>query len=315
MGYVYLVKNKTTGLKYIGCKYAKNRCNPKHFFIDYFTGSKCVKLLIEMYGAKDFHHKILYQNDDYYAVLKEERRLIEKILHRDDYINLHPNFLIDDKELSDKIIENQRKVARLMGLYCVVMKIGFFGYSKEKRKEISSKGGKKAAIINKKRGTGIFNPELRKRQHKTLKEKQVSAYYDPALRSEISSKGGKKSVYTIEYYMNAGMSEEEAKKALSQFQSELGKRGGPKNKGFRWYNDGINSYKYTMKMQKEKSFDKFISETNYIPGFIKKNEKRIWVNDGTVNRLVLEEELEILNLKRGRLGDRAKYGNKNKKNK
>jgi hypothetical protein len=31
-------------------------------------------------------------------------------------------------------------------------------------------------------------------------------------------------------------------------------------KGFKWYNDGENSFKYTVKQQKIKSFDLFLKE-------------------------------------------------------
>ena len=43
-------------------------------------------------------------------------------------------------------------------------------------------------------------------------------------------------------------------------QRERGKRGGVKNKGFIWYTDGVNSYKYTKKEQEELSFDQFLQQ-------------------------------------------------------
>lgn len=46
----------------------------------------------------------------------------------------------------------------------------------------------------------------------------------------------------------------------SNLQSELGKRGGPKNKGFIWINDGNVSIKYTKIMQNNKSIEEFILE-------------------------------------------------------
>lgn len=47
----------------------------------------------------------------------------------------------------------------------------------------------------------------------------------------------------------------------SKVQSENGKRGGVKNKGFKWYNDGISMYKYTAKQQEIESFELFIART------------------------------------------------------
>lgn len=46
----------------------------------------------------------------------------------------------------------------------------------------------------------------------------------------------------------------------SKIQSELGKRGGPKNKGFVWLTDGKNSIKYSKKLQNEKTVEEFIKE-------------------------------------------------------
>jgi len=45
-----------------------------------------------------------------------------------------------------------------------------------------------------------------------------------------------------------------------KLQSELGKRGGPKNKGFIWLTDGKIGIKYTKKMQKEKSVEDYLKE-------------------------------------------------------
>lgn len=117
-------------------------------------------------------------------------------------------------------------------------------------------GGKVAAIRNKKLGAAIFDPEVRKKQHDTLKRKQVSAFYDPTLRYDISSKGGLNSLFSEKYRKRNNISEEEFK----QQQSERGKIGGKGNKGFKWYNDGNKSYKYTLKMQNELSFDDFLKQ-------------------------------------------------------
>ncbi len=44
----------------------------------------------------------------------------------------------------------------------------------------------------------------------------------------------------------------------SNFQSEQGKKGGIKNKGFRWYNNTIKTFKYTSREQEILSFDEFL---------------------------------------------------------
>lgn len=68
----------------------------------------------------------------------------------------------------------------------------------------------------------------------------------------------------------------------SKVQSELGKRGGPKNKGFRWYNDGVDNFKYTTMMQKDLSFEDFLKENpNYKEGRCLFNNCYLaWFNDG-----------------------------------
>ena len=156
-----------------------------------------------------------------------------------------------------------------------VQKIGFHGISEEDRLKNCSRGGLAAGKINKENGTGIFDPEVRKRQHKTLKEKQISAFYDPILRKEIASTGGKNGLFSKNYSERNGISDEERKKA----QSERGKLGGPKNKGFRWYNDGIKDYKYSPREQEKIQFDEFIKNNQQfkpsrkpIKGYNKNNE-------------------------------------------
>jgi hypothetical protein len=45
-------------------------------------------------------------------------------------------------------------------------------------------------------------------------------------------------------------------------QSENGKRGGPKNKGFRWYHDkNGQQFKYTKKQQEVEDFESFLIRT------------------------------------------------------
>ena len=109
----------------------------------------------------------------------------------------------------EKLVEKARELG-----------VGIHSQTEIERKVAASMGGKAA--------------------QKTLKEKKISAFYDPLLRFMISSKGGKVGAFT-----------------MSNIQSELGKRGGVKNKGFKWYNNGTNSFKYTLKMQEVLPFSLF----------------------------------------------------------
>jgi hypothetical protein len=50
-------------------------------------------------------------------------------------------------------------------------------------------------------------------------------------------------------------------------QAERGKKGGPKNKGFKWYTNGADNFKYTPKQQLVLSFDNFLQQnTEYRKG-------------------------------------------------
>lgn len=52
-------------------------------------------------------------------------------------------------------------------------------------------------------------------------------------------------------------------------QAERGKKGGVKNKGARWYNDGVTLFKYTAAQQEVESFDDFIARTGFKKGRLK----------------------------------------------
>ena len=67
----------------------------------------------------------------------------------------------------------------------------------------------------------------------------------------------------------------------SATQSENGKRGGPKNKGFLWYTDGVNVYKYTKREQEIQPFEKFTKLKGFRAGRLKISTR--WYNDGTAN--------------------------------
>ena len=272
--YVYIVKNLTTGLKYIGCQYGK-KADPNNLWKKYFTSSKLVKKLIEVYGKEDFQYRIIKIFDNDFSTLEYERKLLTIAIYKDDYLNLHKNFVHSSEEKYLLHKTKMKKIHTFYGKLQAILKIGFHGISEEDRLKNCSRGGLAAGKINKENGTGIFDPEVRKRQHKTLKEKQISAFYDPILRKEIASTGGKNGLFSKNYSERNGISDEERKKA----QSERGKLGGPKNKGFRWYNDGIKDYKYSPREQEKIQFDEFIKNNQQfkpsrkpIKGYNKNNE-------------------------------------------
>lgn len=311
MAYVYFLKNKTTGLKYIGIRYAKN-CKKEEFWVSYFTSSKIIKTLIELYGKEDFEYRIIREFECGYEALKYENKLNRLAVTKKDYCNLHYNFIGEQsKEQFTSVLDKQKKSASLYGKLSYLNKTGIHKFSKEEKKIFCKMGGYKAAAINRKLNRAIFDPEVRKKQHETLKREQKSAYYDPVLKKEICSKGGKAGPFSSSYYVKNGLSESDRINA----QRERGKKGGPKNKGFKWYNDGKKSFKYTLKQQNEKDYDLFLKENNYFPGKLSNHKGLIWVNDGIKNYMIEEKFFDKTKFKPGRLGDRSKYnGHKNKKN-
>jgi hypothetical protein len=115
----------------------------------------------------------------------------------------------------------------------------------------------------------------------------------------ISSKGGKSSGQ----FQNR------------EFQSIQGKKGGKKNKGFRWYNDGISSFKYNLKQQETQTFESFVKDNNYNIGRMKMESRR-WYNDGIRNYFLTLDDDRQFTLTKGLLPEnREKYnGHKNKNN-
>lgn len=259
MSYVYFIKNKTTGLKYIGVKYSKG-CDSKLFWITYFTSSKSIKLLIELFGKEDFLIKILKEFDNKYDALKYEQKLLDLATKKEDYLNMHNNFLGSLNE--EQLEENRKKQkisASIAGLLCIKNKTGIFSLSKEEKLKSCSDGGKIAAKVNKLLNQAIFNEDIRKKQHQSLKDKQISAFYNPSTRHEISKKGGLNGRFSKEYFKKNNLPEGQR----IEEQRKRGKVGGAKNTGFIWYNDLQKSYKYTKKQQSELSFEDFLKQNSH----------------------------------------------------
>lgn len=238
--YVYLIKNKSTGLKYLGVRYAKG-CHPNDLWTTYFTSSTSVHKLIEQFGKEDWYVKVIHKfpNNPNAAILKEAS-YFKYIKQRDDYINLcYSSGIID--------LRVHSRAGKIGGSVVYARKIGIFRDEKE-RKKWASMGGKIGGKRQADLGLGFH-------QYKN----------NPELHKKWSSMGGKKSGVF----------------ANSIYQSEFGKRGGIKNKGFIWINDGVKSYKYTKKQQTEKSLEQFLVENpNYKKGRVNAKNK---INKKTID--------------------------------
>ncbi len=103
-------------------------------------------------------------------------------------------------------------------------KIGICSQDLEKRRQWASLGGKAGGKVQHEKKIGI---------HKQTKEERLA----------LASIGGKRGAFT-----------------QTAWQSEFGKRGGPKNKGFVWLTNGVDNIKYSKRQQETKSVCVFLKE-------------------------------------------------------
>lgn len=104
---------------------------------------------------------------------------------------------------------------------------------------------------------------------KKLEELKICSYYNEELRRKASDRGREKAKEMCVGFYD------------SKLQSELGKRGGPKNKGFVWITDGKINIKYTRPMQEKQSVEEFLEENKTFEiGRVEKTEKVTCPNCG-----------------------------------
>lgn len=96
-------------------------------------------------------------------------------------------------------IELQKRHGRKAGVICRDRKIGIFGLSPERKKEIAIEAGKLGGKVTvercKKNGTGIFSKESRKKLHIILKAKKVG-FYNPETGRKAGKVGGPRAAIT-----------------------------------------------------------------------------------------------------------------------
>lgn len=268
---IYYTVYKTTNLIndkiYIGVHKTKNPND------DYLGSNEILKSDIQQYGKNNFKKEILFVFDNEEHMWNKERELVnEEFISRDDTYNIGlggmgwtglGRYIVENKVgiLSDDYLNNKKSE---------VSKRVLSNRTPEDRYKMASTGGKKGSETQMKNKSGIFG--------KTKEERSEHGKY---ANSKLKEKG-------LGFYS-------------SKTQSELGKRGGPKNKGFRWYNDGSKDYKYTAKQQAELSFEEFLSENpEYRPDRLKREYKpreksrgKRTLTNGVKNIMLFEEEAKI----------------------
>ena len=88
MAYTYYLKNKITGEKYYGVRYAKD-CNPAELWVTYFSSSKVVARRIASYGNDSFEFEIRKVFETGQQARNWEERVLRRldVLRRPDWLN------------------------------------------------------------------------------------------------------------------------------------------------------------------------------------------------------------------------------------
>lgn len=93
--YTYLIKHIPTNTFYYGVRYSKD-CDPKDFWVKYFTSSNKVKQLRKQYGDDSFIFEIRKEFDSVEKAIHWEERVLRrmKIPHRNDFLNHRYSYAI-----------------------------------------------------------------------------------------------------------------------------------------------------------------------------------------------------------------------------
>lgn len=262
---VYQTTNQINDKIYIGVHKTENPND------SYLGSNRILKDAVKKYGQENFTKEVLYIFDNEEDAFNKERELVsEEFVPRKDTYNIG----LGGKGWTG------------LGLYTKENKIGYQALpfdekskiqkrvqserDPEKRQKMCSEGGKVGGSLAVKNKTGIHN-----------------------LSKEQRSLNGKRAA-DRQKELGVGFFSKET-------QSELGKRGGPKNKGFRWYNDGEKDYKYTKREQDHLSYEDFLQQNpQYTQDRLKRDFKerpkskgKRTLTNGIQNIMLLENEASV----------------------
>lgn len=112
--YTYYIYCKPINKGYYGVKYSKN-CNPKDFFVKYFTSSKIIHLLLETYGKDAFHYEIRKTFKTPKQALEWEQKVLRRmgVMKNSFWLNrglsgANPNFYNKGEEPWNKGVPNNK---------------------------------------------------------------------------------------------------------------------------------------------------------------------------------------------------------------
>src|ERR1700674_5677514 len=88
MPYTYYLKNRVTGEKYYGVRYAVG-CDPSELWVTYFSSSKWVKDRISKYGSSSFDFEVRKTFDSVKTALAWEEKVLRRlnVTKNDSWLN------------------------------------------------------------------------------------------------------------------------------------------------------------------------------------------------------------------------------------
>lgn len=226
--FVYVVRNRTTGLFYYGSRYGKG-CHPRDLWTTYFTSSNMVAKLINEYGKEDFDVSVIQEfPGDIESARRLELLLLQSFKTAPQCINIcRSTGLVD-------IIQASR-AGKVGGAVVKSRKVGILApVSAEHRSWRSSLGGKAGGRSQIASKTGI---------HAQTREERLRF-------SSIAGKTALERGHNVAFNNNTF--------------AAMGRVGGKRNAGSRFYNDGVNEYRV-----RAEEFDELMANNpNFRPGRI-----------------------------------------------
>ena len=118
LAYTYYIRSKITGQYYYGFRYKNIKLKRKpeeDFWIKYFTSSKEVKKLINLYGIDSFEFSIIMTDSDYAKCYGYEQSLIQQHMGNELCLNIHcditQKFLMAGKTKQPLSAETKLKIS------------------------------------------------------------------------------------------------------------------------------------------------------------------------------------------------------------
>lgn len=182
--YVYIVKHKQTGLKYIGVEYSRSKkiANPDNLWAIYFTSSKLIHKLISEYGKDSFYTRVIKKfPDDPTGAMLLEQSLLTKTKTKTNYLNICKTVGFD--------LRTSSAAGKVGGCIAKTRQVGIFDTNN--RHSYYSLGGKAGAKSQMENKIGIHAQTPEERLVFCSMGGKVGGFTMPHIQSKNGKKGGK----------------------------------------------------------------------------------------------------------------------------